>query len=130
MVYDPAHLPDDAEQLKAIIVSLMQSNAESQNTINKLTDELRRLTNLIEKFFGKSSEKLLKEKPSEDAPTTDGSVPERKKRKTNGGGGRNPLPEGLPQVEKVIDVPEEERTCSCCGELFKHIGDELSSSTS
>jgi len=25
-----------------------------------------------------------------------------------------------------MDVPEEERTCSCCGKPFKHIGDERS----
>ena len=39
---------------------------------------------------------------------------------------RNGLPDGLLRVEKVIDVPEEERQCSCCGELFKPIGDERS----
>ena len=26
----------------------------------------------------------------------------------------------------MIDVPEEERTCTCCGKAFKHIGDDRS----
>ena len=119
MTYDPANLPDDPEQLKAIIVSL-------QSTVDKLTAELRRLTMLFEKFFNKSSEKLSKEKPSDETPKPDDAAPERKKRKKNGGGGRSALPEGLPRVEKIIDVPEEERRCDCCEQLFKYIGDELS----
>jgi len=126
MTYDPAQLPDDPEQLKAIIVSLLQSNTNLQGTVDKMTDDIRRLTHLMEKFFGKSSEKLAKEKPSDEAPKTDDAAPERKKREKNGGGGRSALPEGLPRVEKIIDVPEEERRCDCCGELFKHIGDERS----
>jgi hypothetical protein len=117
MTYDPANLPDDKEQLKAIIVHLhdtiKQLTTESQDTINKLTAELRRLTLLIEKFFNKSSEKLPKEKPSDETPHTDDAAPERKKRKKNGGGGRSALPEGLPRIEKIIDVPEEERRCDC-----------------
>jgi transposase len=119
MVYDASNVPSDTAALQALVINQSQ-------TINKLTDELRRLSNIIEKFFGKSSEKLPKDKPNEDVPKTDDATPERKKRKTNGGGGRKPIPEGLPQVEKIIDVPEEERTCTCCGELFKYIGEELS----
>ena len=64
MTYDPENLPDDVEQLKAIIASLLQSGAEAQATINKLTEELRRITLLFEKFFNKSSEKLPKDEPS------------------------------------------------------------------
>jgi len=129
MVYDPEHLPDDSEQLKAIIVSLQiswqQSSLESQNMIDKLTDEIRRLTALIEKFFNNSSEKLPKEKPVVETSENNATAPPRKKREKNGGGGRSALPQNLPRVEKVIDVPEAERTCSCCGELFKCIGEDL-----
>ena len=121
MVYDKSNLPDDPDQLKAIIVSL-------QGTIDKLTDEVRRLTTLIEKFFGNSSEKLSREKPTIDdnftgTPLTD--TP-RKKRTKRGGGGRSTLPANLPRVDKVIDVPEEERKCSCCGKHFDCIGEDRS----
>jgi len=126
MVYDPANLPDDSEQLKAIIVSLLQSHTESQATISKLTDEVRRLTLLFEKFFHKSSEKLPKVKPSDEIAESEATTPERKKRSKNGGGGRSALPEGLPRVEKIIDVAEDERRCDCCEALFKWIGDERS----
>jgi len=127
MVYDSSHLPDDPVQLKAIIFSLLRSHTESQEksqeTITKLTDEVRRLTALIEKFFGKSSEKLPKDKPA--AETHENTAP-RQKRVMNGGGGRSALPANLPRVEKVIEVPEEERRCSCCEQLFKPIGEERS----
>ena len=126
MVYDKSNVPDDVTILQELVIRQSQSLVEFQGTVDKLTDEVRRLTHLIDKFFGKSSEKLSKDKPSDEIPTTDGSVLERKNRKKNGGGGRGALPEGLPRVEKIIDVPEEERRCDCCGELFNPIGDERS----
>ena len=116
MTYDKSSLPDDPDQLKAIIVSL-------QGTIGKLTDEIHRLATLIEKFFGKSSEKLSKEKPVIETPEK--PVPKRKRTKPSGGG-RSALPANLPRVEKVVDVPEEERRCSSCGQLFNCIGEERS----
>jgi len=51
MTYDILNLPDDPEQLKAIIVSLH----------DKMSVELQRLTRIIEKFFNKSSEKIAKD---------------------------------------------------------------------
>ena len=116
MEYDTNNVPDDLATLQTLVISQSQS-------IVALTEELRRLTTLLEKLFGSSSEKLPKDKPTE-SPTTE-TLSERKKRKENGGG-RSALPEGLPRVEKVIDVSEEERRCDCCDELFKYIGDERS----
>ena len=142
MTSEPLHLPDDSEQLKAIIISLMQSNAELQTKFdtmsaqfNKVTNELQRLTLLFEKFFNKSSQKLLQqqeEKEAEkqaranEAETESESEAPKGKRGQKGGGGRNPLPPGLLRVEEKIDVPEEERTCSECGTPFKCIGEERS----
>ena len=54
--------------------------------VDKMSDELRRLTLLFEKFFKKSSEKLPKEKPNDEMPEADDAIPERKKRKKNGSG--------------------------------------------
>jgi transposase len=116
MVYDASNVPNDTAALQALVINQSQ-------TIATLSDEIRRLTHLIEKFFGKSSEKLPKEKIVDDSVT---APAERKKRKKNGGGGRSAMPEGLPRVEKIIDVPEEERRCDCCEQLFKYIGEESS----
>ena len=36
-----------------------------------------------------------------------------------------PLDENLPRKEKIIDIPEDEKTCACGTEL-KKIGEEIS----
>jgi transposase len=122
MVFDKNNVPNDRATLQALVI-------EQSQTIGKLTEEIRRLTTMIEKFFGKSSEKLPKEKPADETPETSESTEapaKRKKGEVNGGGGRSALPENLPHVENVVDVPEEERRCDCCGELFGCIGEERS----
>ncbi len=116
MVYDRDNVPGDIVLLQELVINQSQ-------TIASLTDEVRRLTTLIEKFFGKSSEKLAK--PNE-TPRKQASKPNRKVKEKNGGGGRNELPASLPRIEKRIDVPEEERICSCCGIPFNFIGEERS----
>ena len=131
VTYDPLHLPDDPEQLKAIIVSLHQSNTELHVKLDKVTNELQRLTLLFEKFFNKSSQKLLqaqeeKEAEKQQKASEPESEPPKGKRGQKGGGGRNPLPPELPRVERRVDVPEEERTCAECGTPFKCIGEERS----
>ena len=133
MPYDPLHLPDDPEQLKAIIVSLTHANGELHAKLDKMTNELQRLTLLFEKFFNKSSQKLLQAQEEKEAekqakanePKSE-SEPPKGKRGQKGGGGRNPLPPELPRVEQRVDVPEAERTCAECGTLFKCIGEERS----
>jgi transposase len=40
--------------------------------------------------------------------------------------GRQTLPEHLPRVPVVIDLPEDERACPGCGGLRVHFGDEIS----
>lgn len=41
------------------------------------------------------------------------------------GHGRSPLPAHLPRNVIVLDVPEEERVCSCCGGTLHAIGTEV-----
>lgn len=118
MTYDITNLPNDPEQLKAIIVSLHEQ-------MDKMSVELRRLTRIIEKFFDKSSEKIPKDDSSVPAPESVIADTKRKRNK-NGGGGRNPLPPDLSRVENIIDVPENERICTECRMPFKCIGEERS----
>jgi transposase len=47
------------------------------------------------------------------------------RRKPKKGHGRNPIPADLLRVKNVIDVPEAEKTCSCCGSQKKQIGEEI-----
>ncbi len=132
MVYDLDNLPDDPTQLKAIVLSQSKAYAELHAKFDKALTELQRISLLFEKFFNKSSQKVLQSQEEKEAqkkadaqtPENQESEPPKGKRGEKGGGGRNPLPPELPRVEKIVDVPEEERTCPVCGEPFKHIGNE------
>ena len=139
MVYDSSNVPTDIAQLQELVISLSQSNAKQQETLDQLVAEVSRLNvtieQLLEMIFGKKSEKLPKDKDADESKnelaspeTPENTEPKdgRKKREKNGGGGRVELPASLERVENVIDVPEEERTCDCCGQLFKCIGEERS----
>jgi transposase/regulator of replication initiation timing len=131
MVYDKSNVPTDVEQLQELVISLSQANAGLHTKLDKMTKELQRLTLLFEKFFNKSSQKLLQSQEEREAEkqakaNEPVSEPPKGKRGQKGGGGRNPLPPGLPRVEQRIDVPEEERTCAECDTPFKCIGEERS----
>jgi Transposase and inactivated derivatives len=132
MQYDTSQLPDDPEQLKAIILELTQSNAELNSKLDKAIGELQRLSLLFEKFFNKSSQKYLQEKKkkeeekAESSPTPENQEPDtpKGKRGAKGGGGRNPLPPDLPRVEQVVE--HEIPVCDFCGKEFNKIGEERS----
>jgi len=47
------------------------------------------------------------------------------RRKPKKGHGRNPIPEDLHRERHVLDVPESDKVCSCCGAQKKHIGDDV-----
>ena len=135
MVYDETNVPTDVKQLQELVISLSQQLGTMTTQFNKVTNELQRLTLLFEKFFNKSSQKLLQQQEEKEAekqakanePASDESEESPKgKRGQKGGGGRNPLPPGLPRVEERIDVPKEERTCSECNTPFRCIGDDRS----
>ena len=131
MVYDKDNVPNDIATLQELVISLSQSNAELHAKLDKMTLELQRITRLFEKFFNKSSQKILQaqeEKAAQKQATPLETEPPKGKRGQKGGGGRNPLPPELPRVEQRIDVPEEERTCSECGTPFRCIGEERSES--
>ena len=129
MQYDTAQLPDDPEQLKGIIRELQKSNEELQTKLDKALLELQRITRLFEKFFNKSSEKLLldqekKKNKEPQTPENPESPKSQSKRGSKGGGGRNPLPPELPRVEQIVehDIP----ICDFCDTPFKCIGEERS----
>jgi transposase len=116
------------EQLQTVAASVAQLQRDNQ----KLSDELALL---IKRLFGKSSERLnpaqlalfadtlaaAQQQPAEvpvPAPKADGKATKR-------GHGRPHFPEHLPREVIELDVPENERTCSDCGETMEPFGEEV-----
>jgi transposase len=116
-------LPEDVEALKSLVHELYAENARLQEQLNIL----------IAKRFGPSSEKVspdqlgLFNEAEQAGESTDNEQPpettpvaahERKR------AGRQALPEHLPRVEVLHDLPAEQKQCPCgCGEM-RRIGEE------
>lgn len=123
-------LPDDPQILKGIIADLITRH-EKQLSI--LIEEIRLLR---AQKFGRKSEKIVDSTGIEqlllfdEAPTSaeqaeeqeeDIAVPAHTRKKR----GRKPLPENLPRVEVVHDLPAEAKICGCGCEKSR-IGEEVS----
>lgn len=123
MDFELETLPDDVVSLKQIIVDLQQQNAQLNQMLRLLQNEL----------FGPKSEsrsvatdplQMSLFAPSEPAQPIkdDEKVPvkghTRKKR------GRKPLPEDLPRIEVVHDIPEADKRCACGADLSR-IGEDV-----
>lgn len=131
---ETAVLPADVETLQRLVVHLRRENTFLVSRTSVLEDELRLLRH---KIFGRRSERLSVEEELQSrlfdeaecvdeqriatmaAPTVEVAAHRRAK------GGRKPLPADLPREERVHDIPEEEKTCSC-GQPLVRIGAETS----
>ncbi len=114
-------LPDDSQSLKQIISSQQQQIDYLQEMVRLLKNEL----------FGRKSESLpalgrnqmpLFETDAPVEPVSDDDeivVPSHTRKKR----GRKPLPESLPRVEVLHDIPEEEKRCAC-GAQMSRIGED------
>ncbi len=126
MKSDPHILPDSKAELKNIIFS-------KDKKIERLEEEIRLLRHTI---FGQKTEKQatgsspqlplfdIPENPPEETEDKEEEgviVPEHTRKKK----GRKKLPEDLPRVEVVHDIPEEEKICAC-GCLLSRIDEEVS----
>ena len=121
MLSESNNLPDDAQSLKQIIFSQQQQIDYLQEMVRLLKNEL----------FGRKSEALPAVDPNQlqlfnpDQPAEplqsddDIVVPEHTRKKR----GRKPLPEDLPRVEVLHDIPEAEKQCACGAQLSR-IGEE------
>ncbi len=151
MFSDTSTLPDDPVELKKIITriaaeteslrqdfeaenKMLRNRYESQQQQYEAENELLReqVRQLFDKLFGRKSEKLFGGSPQlllfdmpEPDPETEAQeqieVPAHRKRKP----GRKPLPQNLPRVEVVHDIPDEQKQCSC-GARLSRIGEEVS----
>src|SRR5512135_645094 len=132
------NLPSDVEELKRIIAEQSQQFDSQLNVIRSENRVLReQVRDLKSRLFGKKSEKLtpfeieqarlfnelefIQAEPPElpfDAPKTQVASHERSPR-------RKSIPDHLPREDRVIDVPESEKVCSC-GVVKARIGEETS----
>jgi transposase len=130
MLCDASGLPDNVDDLREIIVSLKQ---EYETQISLLHEQIRHLRS---KLFGRKSETYVEggheqvplfdeveqiASSDEDTGSDEITVPAHKRKKR----GRKPLPEALPRVEVIHDLPEDEKVCACGSQLSK-IGEEVS----
>jgi len=136
MVLEVEKLPDDASKLKEIIVSLATRHSEKeqhyQSQIDRLHEQIRLLRS---KLFGRKTEKYVDagqdqlrlfneiEQAASSEEENEQELPVAAHRRKKGG--RKPLPENLPRIEVVHDLPEEQKVCACGAELTK-IGEEVS----
>ena len=120
-------LPDDPQELKRIIET-QQRRYDLE--IDLLREQIRLL---YARIFGKKSEKGKVDSSSVQLPLFDMSEPEVEPEKettevpahTREKAGRKKLPENLPRVEVVHDIPEEKKVCACGGEMSR-IGEDVS----
>jgi transposase len=128
---DLTTLPNNIDELKALVTKLGEENEWLERKTEVLSDELELLRH---KIFGRRSEKLTDEEKlqmrlfdeaeqgSEDErPVEIIEVSPHQRRKR----GRRPLPASLPREEIVHDIPEEDKVCGCGAHLVR-IGEETS----
>jgi transposase len=118
---------------------------EKDDLILRQHAEIQYLTHQNElfrrKIFGQKTERVVPDVPEEQmsleglfelAETKIPGFAEAKetityeRRKPKKGHGRKPFPDDLLRVDHVIDVPAEEKKCSCCGTEKVKIGEETS----
>ena len=130
-------LPADLVAAHAMIQHLVAQQREKDRTIHSLEHQLEQL---LRRLYGRSSEKidpaqqvlfaeLLQQLQSQQppAPAPVEPLPTSTPRPANGNGhGRRRLPADLPREPKVIDLPEDQKPCPCCGKMRQCIGQEIS----
>lgn len=139
MTLSLATLPDSADVLKGIIHQLhtefeekfASARAAYEQQYDILLEQIRLLRAQI---YGPKSEKIVSDsgavQPSLfDMPEPIGLEPEPAKIEISGHTrkkrGRRPLPEHLPRIEVIHDIPETEKICAC-GCALTRIGEETS----
>ena len=121
---------NDVEKLREIILSFANREHNYQSEIKILNEQIK---SLRDKLFGRKTEKIYRDDgqlslfdiPEPECPILEELEETTVASHTRKKGGRKPLPENLPRVEVIHDIPEEEKQCGC-GCLKTHIGQEVS----
>ena len=129
MKLDTSSLPDDVEQLKALLLKERKRNVRLELENQALLEKFRLAQ---QKQFGKSSEgfagqgelfneaEALAELETATEPEKQTISYTRNKPK------RQPLPKDLPREQVVHDIPDAEKQCDCCGGQLHKIGESTS----
>jgi transposase len=129
----PDQLPDDIDALKALVVELAQDNTRQSAQILSLQEQLNLA---LARRYAASSEKLSPDQirlfdeaeadaaQYPEATDTDAgvAVPAHTRNKR----GRKPLPDTLPRVDVIHELPEDERHCPHDGQPLQVIGEAVS----
>jgi len=122
MVSESNQLPDDAASLKQIIFSLQQQNDHLQEMVRLLQNEIFGRKSEVRPGIDLNQLQLFTPTETVEPVQADESIAikghTRKKR------GRKPLPEDLPRIEVLHDLPEDEKQCAC-GAALSRIGEEI-----
>lgn len=135
-------LPNDVDELKQLLVqqneriALLERSEKTFRIENKLLEE--KIKDLIARLYSRKSEKLGKFDttqtrmfdeieqiegrgpellPDEDTDSVSGHKRQKKKNRA--------IPDDLPRRERIIDVTDEEKFCSCGAEKMR-MGEEIS----
>ena len=128
----------------AKLLEIPSDPAEKDELLQKIYDENVSLKQQLAYFkrmiFGQKTERHVPEVPEEQMSLeglfehAGAKIPgfaESKetitydRRKPKKGHGRKPIPDDLHREKHIIDVPESEKVCSCCGSPKKQIGEEI-----
>ncbi|PMF35627.1 hypothetical protein BCV19_20585 [Vibrio splendidus] len=131
-------LHQSLDESESNILTLRQSLNESEITIQSLVEKL----NLARrKRFGSSSETMppqdleFNEAEAHADTTGEDEAPDNQNDETSEAKntssetkrrGRPKLPEDLPRERVVVDIPESEKTCSCCQSMLCRMGQSTS----
>ena len=127
MTFSLDTLPDSTDALKGMIVQLQAEFAAQAAELRAVFSKeygilLEQISLLRAQLYGRKSEKTISadgsvQLPLFDMPEPAGLEPEPPEIKVTGHTrkkrGRKALPEHLPRVEVVHDIPENEKVCAC-----------------
>ena len=135
MPIDPNQLPDDIDALKSLVAGQVARNeqltTENQRYKTQILTLQEQLNLALAKRYAASSEKISPdqvcmfneaEAAVESAPDADDEiiVPAHTRKKR----GRKPLPDNLPRIDVVHELPKSERHCDLDGQLLVEIGED------
>ncbi|HMB72911.1 MAG TPA: IS66 family transposase, partial [Gammaproteobacteria bacterium] len=123
-------LQDDIAARDTQVATLERELKESRYDVSMLK---LKVDDLLRRLYGRSSEKsasgqldLLGDMPQQDdAPDDEATheTPPEKRRRAHGG--RKPLPADLRRERIVYEVPQQERSCTCCGETMQPFAEDV-----
>jgi transposase len=129
-------LPADLAACHAMIAQLLEQLKSTRRENAQLEHQLQQL---LRRLYGRSAERVdpaqqvlfaellqqLQAQQPAPAPTPP-PTPKPANGPANNGHGRRRLPADLPREPKLIDLPEDQKPCPCCGKMRVQIGQEVS----